>query len=115
MQVFPLAQFYNTLQGTLSIIMSNAVSFLAEALISVRRLEAFMLLGMSGLGLGMIEHSMRCAQTTSGDVNKQRVPLITELDFIFCALCNYFFNFLIYLEACTLSDWFFSFNTYLPT
>ncbi|XP_026323582.1 multidrug resistance-associated protein 4-like isoform X1 [Hyposmocoma kahamanoa] len=42
--VFPLAQFYNTLQGTLSIIMSNAVSFLAEALISVRRLEAFMLL-----------------------------------------------------------------------
>ncbi|KAL4715253.1 hypothetical protein ACJJTC_007835 [Scirpophaga incertulas] len=42
--VFPLAQFYNTLQGTLSIIMSNAVSFLAEALISVQRLEAFMLL-----------------------------------------------------------------------
>ncbi|XP_013144481.1 PREDICTED: probable multidrug resistance-associated protein lethal(2)03659 [Papilio polytes] len=41
--VFPLAQFYNTLQGTLSIIMSNAVSFLAEALISVQRLEAFML------------------------------------------------------------------------
>lgn len=45
LQVFPLAQFYNTLQGTLSIIMSNAVSFLAEALISVQRLEAFMLLG----------------------------------------------------------------------
>ncbi|KAF9419222.1 hypothetical protein HW555_004149, partial [Spodoptera exigua] len=43
MQVFPLAQFFNTLQGTLSIIMSNAVSFLAEALISVQRLEAFML------------------------------------------------------------------------
>ncbi|XP_023934404.2 ATP-binding cassette sub-family C member 4 isoform X1 [Bicyclus anynana] len=42
--VFPLAQFFNTLQGTLSIIMSNAVSFLAEALISVQRLEAFMLL-----------------------------------------------------------------------
>nr|XP_021196505.2 ATP-binding cassette sub-family C member 4 isoform X3 [Helicoverpa armigera]WRX06129.1 ABCC1 [Helicoverpa armigera] len=41
--VFPLAQFFNTLQGTLSIIMSNAVSFLAEALISVQRLEAFML------------------------------------------------------------------------
>ncbi|CAH2068598.1 unnamed protein product, partial [Iphiclides podalirius] len=44
--VFPLAQFYNTLQGTLSIIMSNAVSFLAEALISVQRLEAFMLFGI---------------------------------------------------------------------
>ncbi|KAI5634798.1 ABC transporter domain-containing protein [Phthorimaea operculella] len=42
--VFPLAQFFNTLQGTLSIIMSNAVSFLAEALISVQRLETFMLL-----------------------------------------------------------------------
>nr|QCO93577.1 ATP-binding cassette subfamily C member 6 [Chilo suppressalis] len=42
--VFPLAQFFNTLQGTLSIIMSNAVSFLAEAMISVQRLEAFMLL-----------------------------------------------------------------------
>ncbi|CAB3237244.1 unnamed protein product [Arctia plantaginis] len=42
--VFPLAQFFNTLQGTLSIIMSNAVSFLAEALISVQRLEEFMLL-----------------------------------------------------------------------
>ncbi|XP_050673524.1 ATP-binding cassette subfamily C member 4-like isoform X1 [Leptidea sinapis] len=42
--VFPLAQFFNTLQGTLSIIMSNAVSFLAEALISVQRLEAFMLM-----------------------------------------------------------------------
>ncbi|XP_037871800.1 ATP-binding cassette subfamily C member 4 isoform X1 [Bombyx mori] len=41
--VFPLAQFYNTLQGTLSIIMSNAVSFLAEALISIQRLEAFLL------------------------------------------------------------------------
>ncbi|XP_075985083.1 ATP-binding cassette sub-family C member 4-like [Anticarsia gemmatalis] len=41
--VFPLAQFFNTLQGTLSIIMSNAVSFLAEALISVQRLETFML------------------------------------------------------------------------
>lgn len=47
-QVFPLAQFYNTLQGTLSIIMSNAVSFLAEALISVQRLEAFMLFGTWG-------------------------------------------------------------------
>ncbi|XP_045760472.1 ATP-binding cassette sub-family C member 4 isoform X1 [Maniola jurtina] len=42
--VFPLAQFFNTLQGTLSIIMSNAVSFLAEALISIQRLEAFMLM-----------------------------------------------------------------------
>ncbi|KAM3966608.1 ATP-binding cassette subfamily C member 4 isoform 1-T1 [Aphomia sociella] len=63
--VFPLAQFYNTLQGTLSIIMSNAVSFLAEALISIQRLEAFMLLderidlrSVPGVDIAKLVHSV---------------------------------------------------------
>lgn len=38
-KVFSMAQYYNILQGTMAIFYPMAVSLLAEALVSIKRLE----------------------------------------------------------------------------